>query len=132
MLQISQRSVPAPVPWGVPDPGVREVPADLVPADVVLCAGTLHGQPAILATTPKRVVCITMPAGETHAVAVPIRQVWAVEEAVSGGFSEVTVLTTKTAIVVSHIPRAGAWLFCRRLREAIATPARKRGKRQES
>jgi hypothetical protein len=95
-------------------------PARPADAQVTRCAGTYRGSPAILALTDDTVFFgWVLGGGESRTRDFSIRQVMAIEESDDGSSTELTLLLTNHTIVVGDVPRAKAWTFCRRLREAM-------------
>jgi hypothetical protein len=93
-------------------------------AEVVRCAGTYRGSPAILAVTEDTLFFgWVLGGGESRTRDFPIRQVMAVEEYGEGNSTELMLLLTNHTIVLSDVPRAKAWAFCRNLRRAIIDAA---------
>ena len=123
MLQTRERVNPSPgrIRVSLPSPAMpRELPPLPRPAeDVVVCAGWQGQWPAVLVATARRVYLVTMPHGEPRITGITIRQVLGVEEHREGKRTELTVLTTRSTIVVSRIAAGNAWSFCRAVRRAI-------------
>ena len=98
----------------------ERAPARAADAQVTRCAGTYRGSPAILALTDDAVFFgWVLGGGESRTRDFSIRQVMAVEESGEGNSTELTLLFTNHTIVVSDVPKAKAWAFCRSLRDAM-------------
>jgi hypothetical protein len=119
MLRFPEQAPSAmPHGWARPRPVVPPVsppPAE----DVVLCAGTWGTTTGVLAATGGRIGFVSMLRGETQMWSAAIAQVLAVEEHVAGGRSDVVLLTAERDIVLTGVPRARAWAFCRHVRDHI-------------
>jgi hypothetical protein len=93
-------------------------------AEVVRCAGTYRGSPAILALTEDTLFFgWVLGGGESRTRDFPIRQVMLVEEQDEGNSTELTLLLTNHTIVLADVPRVKAWAFCRHVRQAILDAA---------
>ena len=96
-----------------------QVPIVAAADDVVMCAGMNGATPGIFAATSRQLFVISMPDGETRISTLHISDILAVEEDVQGHYADVVVLTGQSLLVLTHVPRARSWEFCRRVRQAI-------------
>jgi hypothetical protein len=88
--------------------------------EVVRCAGTYRGTPAILALADNTLFFgWVLGGGESRMRDFSMRQIMAVEERITECSSELTVLLTNHTIVLADVPRGKAWEFSRQLRRAI-------------
>lgn len=118
----SHEQVPTTMPRPAAPRRARPAPAPArQPEQVVLCAGTSRNGPAILGMTRRGVFLCSMPSGETRMRTIPLRQVLAVEEDVRGRYADVVLLTAHATLILTRVPRARAWEFCRAVRDAIVS-----------
>jgi len=87
--------------------------------EVVLCAGTWGTTIGILTATGGRIGLVSMLRGETQMWSVPVAQILAVEEHPEGARSDIILLAADREIILTGVPRARAWAFCRHVRDLI-------------
>ena len=117
---------PEEAPRAFPPKLVRERQRPVVPSsppapaeEVALCAGTWGNTTGILTVTGGGIGLVSMLRGETQMWTVPIGDVFAVEENACGAKSDIMLLTVDREIVLTGVPRARAWAFCRHVRDLI-------------